>query len=287
MFASPGQTIDGHTQFVYQFPERGEGTLNQILLGINNEKRAQACIDAGFVVSKGKEFFKLTAPKEPGVYYVRFRYAQEFGCNEKAKDWWTMDGVPNEMTNVGIIIVLGNPLNLAIYSQIFSSYFKNVPALVSDNDLSRGQYIILGDFTLSGDEGKTGLSQGLVTGCDYKKPVFHKHLSHNQRLEKGQCVASENSFYYLKMQDDGNLVLIKSNGTPLWQTGTNPNGSYAVMQDDGNLVVYGLNNKPLWASNTMGSRDPQLSVQNDGNLVIYQNSGEKPQLRWETKTAGR
>ncbi|MBD1899894.1 CHAT domain-containing protein [Trichocoleus sp. DQ-A3] len=287
VFAYPGQTIDGRTQYVYQYPERGEGTINQILLGINNDKRAQACINAGSVVSKGDEFFKLTAPKEPGVYYVRFRYAQEFGCNERAKDWWTMGGVPDEKTNVGIIIVLGNPLNFAIYPQIFYSYSKNVPDLVSDGDLSSGKYIILGDFKLSGDDGKTGASQRFIAGCDYKQPVFHKHLSPNQRLEKGECVASENSFYYLKMQDDGNLVLIKSNGTPLWAAGTNPNGSYTVMQDDGNLVVYDLNNKPLWASHTNGSPDPQLSVQNDGNVVIYQNSRGKPQLIWETKTAGR
>ncbi|MBR8836070.1 MAG: hypothetical protein DSM106950_19105 [Stigonema ocellatum SAG 48.90 = DSM 106950] len=112
------------------------------------------------------------------------------------------------------------------------------------------------------------------------------NLHSGQKLSKGQCVPSTNYFdgdsnyYYLNMQGDGNLVLIKSNGTPIWAPGTNPNGSYAIMQGDGNLVVYNSNNSPLWASNTVGNSGAQLTVQNDGNAVIYLPV-------WATNTQGK
>lgn len=131
---------------------------------------------------------------------------------------------------------------------------------------------------------------------DFETVSYDGNLHSGQKLSKGQSkdqgVPSPNFFYESKkhpyhvliMQNDGNLVLYKDNGddtgTPIWATGTNPNGSYAIMQDDGNLVVYDSNNKPLWASNTAGHPGAQLSVQGDGNAVIYQPI-------WATDTAGK
>ena len=53
------------------------------------------------------------------------------------------------------------------------------------------------------------------------------------------------------------------------------------MQGDGNLVFYGPDstsywgNKAIWSSETAGSGGVRLSIENDGNLIIF-NSGNKP-----------
>lgn len=51
---------------------------------------------------------------------------------------------------------------------------------------------------------------------------------------------------YLLVQSDGNVVL--SDGVPCWATNThNYSGSYLSMQNDGNLVVYTPLGTPIWA----------------------------------------
>jgi hypothetical protein len=41
------------------------------------------------------------------------------------------------------------------------------------------------------------------------------------------------------------------------------------MQSDGNFVIYYENSNPKRASNTGGNADALLTVQDDGNVVIY------------------
>jgi hypothetical protein len=55
------------------------------------------------------------------------------------------------------------------------------------------------------------------------------------------------------------------------------------MQNDGNLVVYDNSNKAVWASNTnnKGTGPYRLIMQNDRNLVIYD---AKNQPTWNTRT---
>jgi hypothetical protein len=53
------------------------------------------------------------------------------------------------------------------------------------------------------------------------------------------------------------------------------------MQRDGNLVIY-QNDKPLWASNTGGADITSAEFQTDGNFVIYSGS----RSIWSTKTGG-
>jgi hypothetical protein len=55
-----------------------------------------------------------------------------------------------------------------------------------------------------------------------------------------------------------------------------PNGQFFVsLQGDGNLVVYRQGGNALWASNTVGKGGVKLIMQADGNLVLY-TSGGKP-----------
>ncbi|HYN96809.1 MAG TPA: hypothetical protein VES42_23455 [Pilimelia sp.] len=42
-----------------------------------------------------------------------------------------------------------------------------------------------------------------------------------------------------------------------------------TMQTDGNLVIYDRSNRARWASNTQGRGATQLLFQHDGNLVLY------------------
>ena len=41
------------------------------------------------------------------------------------------------------------------------------------------------------------------------------------------------------------------------------------MQNDGNLVLYDTSGQPHWASKTQGNPGAFLNVQDDGNLVVY------------------
>lgn len=115
----------------------------------------------------------------------------------------------------------------------------------------------------------------------------------------------------LTMQGDGNLVLYDSTSKALWSSGTAGNsGAYLALQTDGNLVIYSSANSPLWSSSTNGRPDGlsysnsrvlslahviggqtltsvdgkfTLSMQGDGNLVLYNNKGL---ALWSSRTSG-
>jgi hypothetical protein len=88
---------------------------------------------------------------------------------------------------------------------------------------------------------------------------------------------SSNQECHLNMQEDGNLVVYKKSGTelqPFWASNTQSHGTSPyklAMQNDGNLVIRDNTMQSIWASNTtgMGSAPYRLVVQNDCNLVIF------------------
>jgi hypothetical protein len=113
----------------------------------------------------------------------------------------------------------------------------------------------------------------------------------------------------LVMQNDGSLVVYSAGNVAMWSSGTghtgasqsalqsngainrltssqsliSPNGSYrAVMQSDGNLVVYNSSGQSQWASGTAGTSGAYVVNQNDGNLVVYSASGA---AKWSSSTA--
>lgn len=102
--AAPGSPVQGSTAYEYNCPNCDAGSINQIILGIDGQDRAQACIYNGRIRGQGNADFTLTAPSEPGTYFVRFRYAQAFNCRD-ALAWWTVDGAPPERANIGAIVV--------------------------------------------------------------------------------------------------------------------------------------------------------------------------------------
>ena len=76
-------------------------------------------------------------------------------------------------------------------------------------------------------------------------------LLSGQSILSNQNIISTDLKINLILQADGNLVLYSSNGTPLWNAGTNGNNkSYLNLQTDGNLVLYSSNGTPLWNTGT-------------------------------------
>jgi hypothetical protein len=113
----------------------------------------------------------------------------------------------------------------------------------------------------------------------------------NEVLFAGQSLVSDSCYYHVEMQaSDGNLVLYKGEGSApeqaLWSlatvSGATVLGSYAVMQTDGNFIIDSINGEgpPIWATGTNGTYN-ELSMQDDGNLVIYDYSGA---ALWATHT---
>ena len=102
VIVNPEEKINGSTNYTY---DGQGGSINQIIVGIGGQYKAQACIYNGSGQGSGSSTFTLTAPNVPGIYYIRFRYAQAFGCQQGALDWWRIDKVPTAEANIGIIIV--------------------------------------------------------------------------------------------------------------------------------------------------------------------------------------
>jgi tricorn protease-like protein len=92
------------------------------------------------------------------------------------------------------------------------------------------------------------------------------------------------SGYALVFALDGNLELQGPTRLRLWESGTRGRGGRVLsMQTDGNLVIYDATRSTvLWASHTAGHQGAFLAVQEDGNVVIYSN---KNIPIWATDTA--
>jgi murein DD-endopeptidase MepM/ murein hydrolase activator NlpD len=99
----------------------------------------------------------------------------------------------------------------------------------------------------------------------------------SQQIPAGGSIQSDNAFYRLLYQAEGNLILTDERShTVMWATNTD--GSPAgrlVMQDDGNLVLYDVSGRIAWASNTPGNAGAYFALENDGNLVIYSAVGQR------------
>ena len=109
-------------------------------------------------------------------------------------------------------------------------------------------------------------------------------LQPNSTLFVGGSCVSPDGRYPLDVQKDGNVVLYRFN-QKLWSAGTaGSSAKQLTMQPDGNFVLYGDSGGPLWSSNTAGNPGAQLRVQNDGNMVIYSTN---QRVLWATETAGR
>lgn len=173
-------------------------------------------------------------------------------------------------------LVLYTASNVAVWSANNGSYPQFAgKKLFLQND---GNLVIYGSgsatstTTVPADNFPTGTGQILCSNTESSK------------LYKGQTLYSENGWYRLKMQNDGNLVLyskgVSTTGPAsenynisTWSTGTaGSTAHYAYFQADGNLVLY---------DNT--------GVNGTGNVVWSLNKGQYGQwtgYRWKIEKTG-
>ena len=104
-------------------------------------------------------------------------------------------------------------------------------------------------------------------------------LRTGEKLTAGQGLRSPGSpreRFRLDLQKGGNLAVIRTDGgETIWQTGTAGDGAeYLTMQKDGNLVLYAGDGTPLWATGTDGQGGARVVIQSDGNLVLRTDEGK-------------
>jgi hypothetical protein len=105
-----------------------------------------------------------------------------------------------------------------------------------------------------------------------------------RQLTPNDEIRSPNGRYRLVMQTDCNLVLYDS-ARAIWASGTDRRGTscQSLFQNDGNFVIYSMGGNAVWASNTVGRGGDRITLQDDGNLVMYAGSSAV----WASNTGGR
>jgi hypothetical protein len=76
--------------------------------------------------------------------------------------------------------------------------------------------------------------------------------------------------HLLHFTSDGNLELWDTaSQTLVWQSGTGNRGAARLsMQEDGNLVIYDAEGAPLWASDTADNPGAALVVESGGEMMV-------------------
>jgi len=187
--------------------------------------------------------------------------------------------------------------------------------LTKTNRVSRLNYIltgavILNDKTMSGTFRQVcgDVSNGTWTASSDIhggpiQPPPPSVLGAGESIDKGLSVAlrSPNGLYDLRLQNDGDLVLYKTQPQihMIWNTGTTIDpkiGDYLVMHEDGLLILFNNSNVPIWQINIAGNGNmypitneslvpnSTLEIQDDGNLVVY--SPTRVAL-WSTQQSGK
>jgi hypothetical protein len=125
--------------------------------------------------------------------------------------------------------------------------------------------------------------------------VTHENADNGNTLRNGDALTdaellSSGNGYFAVFQIDGNFILYNSeNFIPsnvIWASGSNGKGARPrriTMQNDGDLVIYDGEGYATWASGTygVGTAPFKLVMQTDRNLVIYDVNGTPT---WATGT---
>ena len=120
------------------------------------------------------------------------------------------------------------------------------------------------------------MHMGVAPRAPGGEPGTASILSGGSQLNPGQEIWSPDRRYRLTFQTDGNLVIYRGDGVPVWWTGTvGISPSAARMQVDGNFVVYDSAGRAPWHTYTFGNPGAYLSMQNNGAFVIYAASGAR------------
>jgi len=140
---------------------------------------------------------------------------------------------------------------------------------------------------------------GKVSSFKVEPPEANRFtLQVTEKLGNDDELVSSNKEYALRMQNDGNLVLYKTNlndaksKEAIWASNTNGDGESPyrlVMQEDNHLVVYDGKDNVIWASGVR-IKDPKqwqksgfAALQDDGNFVVRDGIWD---VMWDSETYG-
>ena len=101
------------------------------------------------------------------------------------------------------------------------------------------------------------------------------YLCPGDRIKTHGVVTSYDNSFFLHMQNDGNMVIYENAGASLsdhaaiWSTATSGSNAFLDFQaSNGHLMLYSAGSV-LWSATESTTGDVYLRVQNDGNLVKY------------------
>ncbi|XP_023248737.1 comitin-like [Seriola lalandi dorsalis] len=93
-------------------------------------------------------------------------------------------------------------------------------------------------------------------------------ISTDQELRQGEYLTSEDGNSKAVFQDDGNFVIYT--WSPIWATNTCGKNPFRILvQQENNLVMYNEEDQTVWASGT--STRMNLTLTNEGQLVLDRN----------------
>jgi hypothetical protein len=163
----------------------------------------------------------------------------------------------------------------------FQFFVKVIPMI--DTRLLKALMVSTG--ILLGTTGCVATGEGLLGGLGHDCRNVHEVRTAQRGVDfaPGQ-VWKTCSGYESVFQSDGNLVVYNPGRVPVWNSGTSGRGATRLsLQPDGNLVIYALD-RAIWSSNTPGNPGARLAMQGDGNVVLYNVYGTAV---WQTATSGK
>lgn len=137
------------------------------------------------------------------------------------------------------------------------------------------------------EDGKAWTSDVLNLAIDVSNPQpyspsYTGHIldsAGRNTLYGGDQLLSPDLYTAFALRKDGHLSLRKD-FAEVWSPPAAGVGSYLSLQPDGNLVLYASSGAAVWNSGTYGKGASKLYVQEDGNLVIYNSQG----VTWSSGT---
>jgi outer membrane protein assembly factor BamB len=189
--------------------------------------------------------------------------------------------VPSESVDAGAAVALGTCLDPAPLRQQWT-YDPEGGALrnglytvldVQGGNLLAGTPVAMWDA--HGGSNQQWQAEGVLppppnapTECGQLKP--------DEGLNLGESLSSCDGRFTLTLSESGDVQLVEnSTGAQLWHTSTSGVPiSYLRMQSDGNLVLLNIMGGSVWHSNSWGNPGAVMVLQDDANLVIYGTAGQ-------------
>ena len=100
----PSELIDCQVRYEIDKDQLSNTKIHYFLVGFHNEgpqETVKKCL--GFMSDSGKAKFTLEAPKEAGIYQIRFTHGTGLIFEQAEDDWW--ENPPGANTTMGIVIV--------------------------------------------------------------------------------------------------------------------------------------------------------------------------------------